>query len=47
MAALIAHVSGGVSEVELALMKKLAAGFGLEADAVERSITDAARVIAG
>jgi tellurite resistance protein len=47
VAALIAQVSGGVSEVELGVMRKLAAGFGLEASVVESSIAEAERVLGG
>lgn len=47
VAALIAQVSGGVSEVELGVMRKLAEAFGLEASVVELSIAEAERVLGG
>ena len=47
IAALIAQVSGGVSEVELGVMRKLAAGFGLEPSVVEQAIAEAERVLGG
>jgi tellurite resistance protein len=47
VAALIAQVSGGVSEVELGVMRKLAVGFGLEPTVVESAIAEAERVLNG
>ncbi|MBL9024784.1 MAG: tellurite resistance TerB family protein [Myxococcales bacterium] len=46
VAALIGHISGGVSDVERATMEKLAEGFGLDRSAVERAIA-AARAAVG
>lgn len=46
VAALIGHISGGVSEVERATMEKLAEGFGLDRSAVDKAI-DAARAAVG
>jgi len=45
IAALMAHISGGVSEQERAVMNQLAAGFSLEAAAVEHALNAAAEAL--
>lgn len=47
VAALIAQISGGVSDVERAAMEKLASGFGLDKQAVDVSIREAEGVLGG
>ncbi|MFO0556192.1 MAG: TerB family tellurite resistance protein [Polyangiaceae bacterium] len=47
VAALIASISGGVSDVERATMVELANGFGLNAEAVDRALADATSVLGG
>lgn len=47
VAALIAQISGGVSDVERAAMEKLASGFGLDKQAVDVSIREAEGVLSG
>ncbi len=46
VAALIAEVSDGVSEVERAILDKLAAEFKLEKDAVDRALQEVAKALA-
>lgn len=41
VAALIGHISGGVSDVERAVMQRLSDGFGLDPGEVDRAIVDA------
>jgi tellurite resistance protein len=45
VAALIGYISGGVSEIERATMAKLAAAFGLGADAVDSAVAEAQRAL--
>jgi tellurite resistance protein len=45
VAAFIAQISGGVSEVERATMDKLAAGFGLTPGAVEQALAAARQAL--
>lgn len=45
VAALLAHVSGGVSDVERSVMDRLRARMGLDAEALEASLSDAARAL--
>jgi tellurite resistance protein len=47
IAALMAHVSGGVAETERAVMTALAGNFGLPADAVEYALGQAAAALGG
>lgn len=41
IAALMAHISGGVSQPERTVLDHLGRGFDLEADAIERALTEA------
>jgi tellurite resistance protein len=45
IAALMAHISGGVSEPERTVLDHLSRGFDLEADAVERALGEAEAVL--
>jgi tellurite resistance protein len=47
VAALLAEVSGGVSDVERAVLEKLESAFGLGAAALERALAEARSVVAG
>jgi tellurite resistance protein len=47
VAALIAHVSGGVSQSERDVLEKLAQAFQLDAEALERALGDAERALNG
>lgn len=47
VAALIAHVSGGVSESERDVLDKLTCAFELEPQALERALSDAERALNG
>ncbi|MBK6515054.1 MAG: tellurite resistance TerB family protein [Polyangiaceae bacterium] len=47
VAALVAHISGGISEVERATMDRLATSFGLEASIVEAVIGEARALLDG
>lgn len=47
VAALLASVSGGVSDVERAVMRRLTQQFGLDDDALERALAEAASVLFG
>lgn len=46
VAALLAHVSGGVSDVERQMLDKLVAAFGLGQDALEKALGEAERALA-
>lgn len=46
VASLLAHVSGGVSEVERALLDRLAEGFGLSQEDLAQALGEAARAVA-
>ena len=46
MAALLAHVSGGVSAEELSVLEKLAAGFSLDGAALQRALDEAEQALA-
>ncbi|APR74898.1 Hypothetical protein A7982_00244 [Minicystis rosea] len=45
IAALMAHISGGVSDPERDVLDHLSRGFDLEAEAVERALTEAQSVL--
>lgn len=47
IAALLAHVSGGVSDVERAILAKLAAAFSLAESAVGEAVSEAERALSG
>lgn len=47
IAALMAHISGGVSEPERAVMEALAAGFDLDGAAVDQALDQAEHVLKG
>lgn len=47
VAALIAHVSGGVSQTEREVLEKLTAAFKLDTDALEEALSDAERALTG
>ena len=45
--ALMAHISGGVQDPERAVLEQLAAGLGLEGDAVQEALDQAAQALRG
>lgn len=46
IAALMAHISGGVSDQELTVLEHLASGFGLPAGSVKEALSDSEAVLA-